>query len=136
MVLVVTAIVVQVTVAGLLVSNFLSKGMAGEQASLRALAGARSGVTDAVARINRYINCPETNYCPSTYTLTISEGSSVCINIKEAIIGEKLTVYAKGLHQRREKYMRATVHINPSESSISVSEVRETEKPDDFTPCG
>lgn len=127
-VLVMTSIILEVVVAGVIVSSLLSNNMADEQASLTALEVAKGGADDAIIRINLYFDCPNATYCPSTYTLGIGSGEA-CVTISETVLDQEITVRSRGTVQRRERFVKAVVEIIPLESSTKIRELKEIENP-------
>lgn len=128
-VLIMTAIVLEVTVASLVVSDLLSSTMGTEQASLEALEIAKSGAEDAIVRVNRYIDCPDTVYCPSSYSLTVGSGE-VCVNITgDAMENEQLVIYSRGTIQNSQKFVEAIISVVPADAFVKVRSLKEVENP-------
>jgi len=128
-VLIMTAIVLEVTVAGLVVTRFLGNNMSDEQASLEALELAKGGAEDAIIRINRHIDCPDTVYCPAVYSLVIGSGEA-CVNIPEVLAtDQEITIYSRGTIQNKQKFVQAVLSIVPSEASVKIQMLKEIENP-------
>jgi hypothetical protein len=130
MVLVMTVIVFEVTVASLVVTRLTGSNMADEQASLEALELAKSGAEDAIVRVNRYIHCPHATFCPVVYPLTIGSGET-CVNIIETITDQEITIYSRGVIQKSEKFVKVILNITPSEALVKVKMFKEIESPGD-----
>ena len=74
-ILLVGGIIVEIALAGLFITYFLSTSGAGERFSVRALAAAHTGIRDAQLRIVR-----NKDFAPGTYTFTVgSDSASVTI---------------------------------------------------------
>ncbi|PIR98194.1 MAG: hypothetical protein COT89_00565 [Candidatus Colwellbacteria bacterium CG10_big_fil_rev_8_21_14_0_10_42_22] len=131
-VLIISSIILEVLVSGLVVGNLLSSSLLGEQASLEAIEIAKSGAHDAITRVIRYVDCPDIGdqYCPGTASSTIGNGI-VCNYIGQSGSGHDLeiTIYSKGVVKRRERYMKVLISADPFESKVQVVEMKEVENP-------
>ncbi|MDD5710877.1 MAG: hypothetical protein PHV43_02130 [Candidatus Colwellbacteria bacterium] len=135
-VLVMTAIVLEVTVASLVVTRLLGNNMADEQASLEALELAKGGAEDAIIRVSHYINCPNSTYCPGIYAFTVGSGN-VCVNIVETVANQEITIYSRGTIQDKQKFVQAVLGVMPSDASVEVKMLKEIENPgDEFSDIG
>ncbi|MBU2101605.1 hypothetical protein KKH05_02705 [Patescibacteria group bacterium] len=140
-VLIMSSIILEVLVAGLVISGLLSSNMANEQASLKALEIAKSGAHNAITRVIRYVDCPQSVYCPATSTLVIGDGEA-CINIEQTVNNREVTIYSRGTVQRREKYIKIVLGIFPARGTVDVQILKEVESPTNdndettsFTEC-
>jgi len=132
-ILLVSGIIMEVVIAGLVVSQLFSNSLLSEQLATEALEVAKSGAQDAVNRVTSYINCPDAVYCPSTYTVTVGSRSA-CVNIG-SISSEIMTIYSKGTAFTREKTVEAVLGISTSEAAVTVHSFKEIETPDGFISC-
>jgi len=123
-----TSIVLEVTVAGLVVTRLLSNDMGNKQASLEALEIAKSGAEDAIIRVNRYIHCPDSIYCPAVYSMTI-DSSEVCINIEETVVDQEIRIYSRGVVQGKRRFVEALLDVIPSDASVYIKMFKEIEDP-------
>jgi hypothetical protein len=133
--LIMAAIISEVMLAGLVTNSLSSRNMADQQAGAIALEVAKSGANDAIIRINRYMKCPDTTYCPAVYPITIDSGEA-CVNLEETVTDKEITIYSRGIFNRMERFIKAVVTIAPAELSINTKVFKEIEDPGDgFCDC-
>lgn len=132
-VLLISGIILEVVVAGLAVAQFFSNSSAAEQLSIGALEAAESGASDAILRVTSYINCPDTDYCPSSYSLSVGTYSA-CVNIG-SISGGEMTIHSKGIAFTRERTIEAVLEVSTSTARVNVNSFKEVETPESFTSC-
>ncbi|OGY56832.1 MAG: hypothetical protein A2Y84_01680 [Candidatus Colwellbacteria bacterium RBG_13_48_8] len=123
-VLIMVGIIFEVTLAGLVVSRLLGGGLLEEQLATEALMAAKSGAQDAVMRVTRYINCPDSGYCPSPYSLSVGQYEA-CYNILDDSLGTSTqtgltTIYSRGTARGRERMVEVVLEVSTS----TVGEVR------------
>ena len=125
--LLISGIILEVVIAGLVVSQLFSKGLLGERLSLEALKAAESGAYDAILRVRSYINCPDATYCPSLYTISVGERSA-CVSIGSISDGQ-MTINSRGSAFTRQKTLQAVLDISTSDARVDVQLFREVETP-------
>ena len=132
-ILLVSGIIMEVVVAGLVVAQLFSSSLLSQQFATEALAVAKTGAQDAVNRVTSYVDCPDATYCPSTYTVTVG-GRSACVNIGE-IASNEMTIHSQSTVLTRQKTVEAVLIIDTSNAQVTVKTFKEVEEPDGFTSC-
>jgi len=128
-VLLIGGIIVEVAIAGSVVTYFLNTSGFGERLSQRASATSRAGIYDAFARIARDKEFTSTS-CDSPYSYSVPVGSdsatvSVCRTTDEAAERYVYTVTSLASSLTRQKKFVGTVLVNTTTGSLSFQSVSE-----------
>jgi len=131
-VLLISAIILEISIAGALFSTSLTNTRLNERLSAIALASARSGAEDAMIRIIRYKNCPSDPFCPASYTLTTGNvsgldsdnGSSALITISDDGSG-RITILSIGTISRRKKSVEVILLVDTTTGEVSLESFEE-----------
>lgn len=132
-VLIMASIILEVTVAGLVVSTLLSGDLKATQASTKAIEIAKSGAQDAIARVTKYCSDGSVGVaaeCPATYILNFGDDQA-CVNLKGEAQGDMI-IYVKGKVSRRERYVKAVLSVastGANEGSVRTKSIEEVEDP-------
>ena len=140
-ILMLSGIILEVVVAGLVVAYFFNRSLLSEQLSVEAMKAAESGAHDAISRINDYINCPDsTTYndtaakCPDVYEYFFIDSSEpsqdriACVAIGN-ITGGKITIYSRGTAFTRNKTIEVILGIATTTATVEVQSFKEVEIP-------
>ncbi|MDP3953561.1 MAG: hypothetical protein Q8P99_01955 [bacterium] len=142
MILLISGIILEVVVAGLVVSQLFSQSILSEQLSVEALKAAESGAQDAIIRVTDYLaDCPDSAtyndtaaYCPSLYSLSVGDRET-CVSIGNIASGQ-MTIYSRGQAFTREKTIQAVLGVSVSEAKVEVQSFKEVATPDTiFDTC-
>lgn len=134
-ILLISGIILEVVVAGLVVSQLFSQSLVSEQLSVEALKAAESGAHDAIIRVNDFLaDCPDSAtyndasaYCPSLYSLTVG-GRNACVSIG-AVTNGTITIYSRGQAFTREKTIKAVLGVSVSDAKVEVQSFAEVVTP-------
>ena len=135
-ILLISGIVIELAIAGVVVSALLTNTIFSSRLSAEALAAARAGAQDAIIRIIRYKNCPGPDGCPSSYCLngaldyptctangTIA-GPTTSVTMSNSGSGI-ITVTSIGTAVTRKKKVEAVVGVDTSSGKISILSLEE-----------
>lgn len=118
-ILLISGIVMELAVAGVIVSALLTNTVFNSRLSAEALAVARAGAQDAIVKIIRYKNCNASS-CggPVPYTITIGSRTAVVSIVDN--LNNTLTVKSEGTAVTRKKKIEAVVGVDASSGKVSV----------------
>lgn len=140
-ILMLSSIILEIVVAGLIVSYFFNRSLLSEQLSVEAMKAAESGAHDAISRVNDYINCPDSGTyndsaakCPSLYKYFVVDAAEpshdrvACVSIG-AITGGKMTIYSRGTAFTRNKTIMVVLDVATTTATVEVQSSKEVETP-------
>jgi membrane protein YqaA with SNARE-associated domain len=125
-VLIISAIVIELAIAGVIVAAFLSNTVFSSRLSSEALAAARAGAQDAIVKIMRYKNCNATS-CGGAVPYTLSlDGERVTAYVEITDnLDNTLTVKSTGTALVSKKKIQAIIGIDPNSGKINVLSFQE-----------
>ncbi len=117
----ISVIVIELTIAGVVLAAFLSNTVFSSKLSSEALAAARAGAQDAIIKIIRYKNCNASD-CGGVvpYTITVGSRSTALVGLVDN--GDNtLTITSEGTaFLTRKKKIQARVGVDPGSGKVSV----------------
>lgn len=125
MVLIVGAVIVEFAVAGAFLVFYLNSTNFGSRLSAEALTAASAGIEDALIKIVRDKNCPNSD-CVSPYTLNVGNNSAVITICKDTCSGtgtHQINSLGRALTQRRQ--LVAIVETNSVTGEVRIISIRE-----------
>ncbi len=124
-VLLIAGIIVEIVIAGSLVSFFVSASSLGERLAIRALAAANSGVYDAVMRISSNKEFAST---PENYQITVSD-DTVTISVSRVADGSSgtyaYTVESTATARNRQRKIVAEIIVDQTTGLINLGSISE-----------
>jgi len=128
-ILLVGGLIVEIVIAGLLVSFFVSASALGERLSVRALAAANAGIDDAIVRISSNkeftnVNCS----VPIEYNITVGDDTvlvSVCRTVDGINNVYNYTIEAEATARNRQRKLAAEVVVNQTTGTLSLKSLEE-----------
>lgn len=125
-ILLISGTVMELAIAGVVISALLSNTVFSSRLSAEALAAARAGAQDAIIKIIRYKNCNATSCGGAVpYTITVGPRTTADVSLVEDVINHTLTVNSTGTALTRKKKIQAVVGIDPSSGKTSVVSLKE-----------
>ncbi len=127
--LLIGGIILEIGIAGLLVSYFFIQSKLGVELSAEALAVAQSGIQDAAIRIIR-----DKNFSPGSYTINIGNRSAqviICKDSKTILIpcdtinNNKHEVTSLGIAQKKQRQIRAFFSVDNLTGEIRIESKKE-----------
>lgn len=106
LILLISVIIIEFAIAGVFIAYFMSTSGQGERLNARALSAAKAGLQDALVRIARDKNFPNT-----TYNLTVGD-DSVTINVSKNLSNNTFTVTSTASAGTRKKRLVGTISID------------------------
>jgi len=127
-ILLISGIILELVIAGVIISQLSGQSLFSEQLSVEALAVAEAGAQDAIIRVTDYLSeCPDATYCPSLYALTVGSREA-CVSIG-SISGGQMTIYSRGQAFNREKTVEAVLGVSVSDAKVEVQSFKEIATP-------
>lgn len=123
-VILMSAIIIEVAVAGVVIASALSNTAYNQRLSAMALAAARVGTDDAFMRIVRYKNCPGAGGCPASYNIQVDANDSAAVTMSNNGQGV-ITVISTGTSLNRQKKMQMIVGVDSVSGLVSVQSLQE-----------
>ena len=129
-ILLVGGLIVEIVIAGLLVSFFVSASALGERLSVRAFAAANAGIDDAIVRISsnkEFISCSP----PDGYNITVGEDTvfvSVCRTEDNPNNIYNYTIEAEATARNRQRKLAAEVVVDQTTGTLSLKSCKEQAK--------
>jgi hypothetical protein len=120
--LVITAIMVELAIAGVAISNALNSTFFGERLGAEALYAARAGAQDAIIKVVR--TCPLSS-CPSSYSLTVGSRSTADVTISRDIPSGRITIDSVGTALTRKKKMEVILGIDQTTGQATIQSFQE-----------
>jgi len=124
-ILLVGGLIVEIVIAGLLVSFFVSASALGERLSVRAFAAANAGIDDAIVRISSNKEFADT---PESYQIIIGD-DVVSVNISRTVDNPNniynYTVEAEATAINRQRKLVVEVVVNKTTGMLSLKSLEE-----------
>lgn len=109
--LVMTAVVVELALAGVLAATALTNIFFGERLNVESLQAARAGAQDAMMIVTE--TCPLTA-CLSGYTLTVGTRATADVTVNNDTVNHLITIDSVGSVLSRKKKIEAILNVDPS----------------------
>lgn len=119
-ILLVSFLFLEIVAAGLVVAYFSSQHGVGQIAATRAYAAARSGIADAVLRLDRDPSWRVSTSTPHVFSV---DGSSVRVSVVDS--GNAVVVSSMGTASTWQVKLVATTTVDPSSGLVFLSSVSE-----------
>ncbi|MEE8131929.1 MAG: hypothetical protein V3T98_02695 [Candidatus Paceibacterota bacterium] len=114
-------IIVEIGIAGLLISYFFIQSNLGIRLSAEALAAAQSGIQDATIKIIR-----DKNFTPGSYSINIGNRSAQITVCKDTCAGSgKHQVTSLGIAQKKQRQIQAILNVNSTTGEVKVESIKE-----------
>ncbi len=123
-VIMMSAIVIEIAVAGVVIASALNTTAYSQRLSAQALAAAKVGTDDAFMRIVRYKSCPGASGCPSSYSIQVDANTTATITMSNNGQGV-ITVNSVGTAFTRQKKMQMVVGVDSVSGLVSVQSLQE-----------
>lgn len=121
--LIITLIVTELALAGLVTANALNNTLFGERLAIEASQAARAGVQDAIMRVIR--SCPLSNCSPSSYSLSVGSRSSSTVSISRDVVSGNITINSTGSSFTRKKKMEAILGVDQATGKVQIQSLKE-----------
>ena len=121
--LIITLIVTELALAGVITANALSNTLFGERLSIEATQAARAGAQDAIMRVIR--KCPLSNCSPSTYSLSVGSRSTAQVTIARDGVTGKITINSAGTVFSRKKQMEVILGVDQTTGQVKIQSFKE-----------
>jgi len=133
-----SAIIVEITVAGVVIASALNNSIYSQRVAAQALSAAKAGTDDAFMRVVRYKSCPSGSGggCPSTYCLngvgdyptctaggTIS-GPTAAVTMSNDGNGV-ITVNSTGTVSGRKKKLQMIIGVDSNTGLVGIQSIQE-----------
>jgi hypothetical protein len=123
-VILMSAIVIEIAVAGVVIASALNSTAYSQRLSARALAAAKVGTDDAFMRIVRYKSCPGASGCPSSYNIQVDTNVTAAVTMSNNGQGV-ITVNSVGTAFTRQKKMQMIVGVDSNTGLVSLQSLQE-----------
>jgi Tfp pilus assembly protein PilX len=127
-VILMSAIVIEIAVAGVVIANALNNTAYSQRLAERALAAAKAGTDDAFMRIVRYKNCPGASGCPCTAStpcsIQIDTNTTASVTMSNNGAGV-ITVNSVGTAFTRQKKLQMIVGVDSNTGLVSLQSLQE-----------
>lgn len=121
--LIITLIVTELALAGVITANALNNTLFGERLAIEASQAARAGAQDAIMRVIR--NCPLSNCSPSSYSLSVGSRSSSTVSISRNVVSGDITITSTGSSFTRRKKMEVILGVDETTGQAKIQSFRE-----------
>ena len=121
--LIITLIVTELALAGLVTANALNNTLFGERLAIEASQAARAGVQDAIMRVIR--GCPLSDCSPSSYSLSVGSRSSSTVSISRDVVSGNITITSAGSSFTRKKKMEAILGVDQTTGKVQIQSLKE-----------
>ena len=119
-ILLVSGIIVEISVAGILVAYFFGQSGFGMKLSAEALSAANAGVSDALIRIIR-----NKNFSHSGYDLTVGRGQSYVVVCKDTCVLGKHEIVSTGSVLTKRRKIQAVVNVDGATGEVKIKSIKE-----------
>ena len=119
--LLITLIVTELALAGLVTANALNNTLFGERLAIEASQAARAGAQDAIMKVIR--NCPF-SVCP-TYFFLVGPRSRADISFSRDIVSGNITITSTGSSFTRKKKMEAILGVDQTTGKVQIQSLKE-----------
>lgn len=121
--LLITLIVVELALAGVITANALNNTLFGERLAIEASQAARAGAQDAILTVVR--RCPLSDCLLTSYTLPVGSRSTAAVTIVRDVISGKITVTSIGTAFTRKKKIEAILAVDQTTGQVKVQSFKE-----------
>ena len=119
-ILLISGIIVEISVAGVLVAYFFGQSGFGIKLSAEALSAANAGVSDALIKIVR-----DKKFFHSGYNLTVGRGQSYVVVCRESCISGKREIVSTGSVLTKRRKIQAIVNVNDTTGEVKIESIKE-----------
>ena len=119
--LIITLIVTELALAGLVTANALNNTLFGERLAIEASQAARAGAQDAIMKVIR--NCPF-SVCP-TYFFLVGPRSRADISFSRDIVSGNITINSAGTAFNRKKQMEVILVVDQTTGQVKIQSFKE-----------
>ncbi len=120
-ILLISGIIVEISVAGVLVAYFFSQSGFGIKLSAEALGAANAGISDALIRIVR-----DKNFSHLGYNLIVGRGQSYVEVCKDVCVGSgKHEIISTGSVLTKRRKIKAIVNVDGTTGEVKVESIKE-----------
>ena len=118
-------VIVELGIAGALLTFYLNNTIYASRLSNEALLAAQTGIADATSKIVHDKSCPNAS-CPSSYTLSVGEGSADVTICKDTCAGVgKHQITAIGRSAAKEHTLVAVLAVNSTTGKVTTESIKE-----------
>lgn len=121
--LLITVIIFEVAVAGVVTANALNNTFFGERLGAEAQHAARAGAQDAIIRVIR--NCPLSDCTTTSYSLPVGPRSTAQVSIARDPVNGKITINSTGEALTRKKKVEVILGVNQTTGQVKVQSLKE-----------
>lgn len=121
--LMITLIIFELAVAGVVAANALNNSFFGERLSAEAWQAARAGVGDAMMRVIR--TCPLSDCATTSYSLPVGSRSTAEVTIARDPISGNITINSTGEAFTRKKRIEAILGVDQGSGRVRVQSFKE-----------
>lgn len=122
--LLITLIVFELAIAGVVIANALNNSFFGERLSAEAWQAARAGAQDAIMLVVR--KCPLSDCSPSSYSLTVGGRSTAQVSISRDQGTGRITINSTGEAFNRKKKIEVILGVDQGTGQVKVQSFKET----------
>ena len=119
-ILLISGVIVEISVAGILVAYFFSQSGFGMKLSAEALGAANAGVSDALIKIVR-----DKNFFHPGYDLTVGRGQARVAVCRDACVSGKHEIISLGSVLTKRRKIQAIVNVDSSTGEVKVESIKE-----------
>ena len=121
--LMITLIIFELAVAGVVTANALNNSFFGERLSAEAWQAARAGAGDAIMRIIR--TCPLSDCAATSYSLPVGSRSTAQVTITRDPVSGNITVNSTGEAFTRKKKIEVILGVDQESGRVRVQSFKE-----------
>jgi hypothetical protein len=121
--LLITLIVTELALAGLVTANALNNTLFGERLAIEASQAARAGAQDAIIKVIR--NCPLSDCLINNYSLSVGPRGTADILISRDIVSGNITITSTGSSFTRKKKMEAVLGVDQTTGKVQIRSLKE-----------
>ncbi len=121
--LLITLIVFELAIAGMVVANALNNSFFGERLTAEAWQAARAGAQDGIIFVIR--KCPLSDCAPSSYTLAVGGRSTAQVTITRDPVSGKITINSTGGSFTRKKKVEVILGVDQESGQTKVQSYKE-----------
>lgn len=121
--LLVTLIVFEVALAGVIAANALNNTFFGERLSVEALQAARAGAQDAILTVIR--KCPLSDCLTTSYSIPVGSRSTADVIISRDVVSGNINITSTGKAFTRNKKVEALLVVDQISGQVKVQSFKE-----------
>lgn len=119
-ILLISGIIVEISVAGILMAYFFGQSGFGIKLSAEAFGAANAGVSDALIKIVR-----DKNFFHSGYNLTVGRGQSYVVVCKDTCVLGKHEIISTGSVLTKRRKIQAIVNVDNATGEVKIESIKE-----------